>query len=88
MSDEKDLIMEFQKLGILKKKIECLKFGQPINNLVKRKRNKDVNELMSWRCSKCQTYKSAKGNSFVKNGFKCSLPIIGKIQCVVYVLDV
>jgi hypothetical protein len=52
------------KIGILKKKIECLKCGEPINNLVKRKRNKDGNELMSWRCSKCQTYKSVKDNSY------------------------
>ena len=114
MQEDKELIKELQKKGMLKKKVVCAKCGENVDNLVKRKRNKDGNELMSWRCKKCQTYKSVKENSFFslykksvwlviaiikywcvqlplatvvdllkleeeKNGFKCCLPIVGRI---------
>ena len=63
-AEEITLTKKLQGLNILKKNIECVKCKEKIENLVKRKRDKDGNEMLSWRCKKCQSYKSVKENSF------------------------
>lgn len=64
MSDDKSVIDRLQKLGVLKNDIECNKCSGITHKLVTRKRNKDGNDLLSWRCEKCQTYNSVKDNSY------------------------
>ena len=64
MSDDKVVIEKLQNLGILKKDVECKKCSGKIHQFVTRKRNKDGNNLCSWRCKKCQTYQSVKDNSY------------------------
>jgi hypothetical protein len=56
MSDDKSVVDKFQKLGVLKNDIECYKCMGNIHKLVTRKRNKDGNDLLSWRCEKINCY--------------------------------
>jgi hypothetical protein len=64
IQNEKELIKKLQEKGIFKNEVECLKCKNQINNLVIRNRNKGGNDLVSWRCKRCQAYKSVKENSF------------------------
>jgi hypothetical protein len=61
---EEKLIRQLQESNCLKKKHKCLKCGEMVDKMVKRKRRNDGNELLNWRCGKCQAYKTVKDNSF------------------------
>ena len=72
------LITKLQNFGILKKKIKCSKCNEDVERLVKRKRDKNGNEIISWRCKKCQSYKSIRENSFFSL-YKTPLQVINQI---------
>jgi len=61
---EESLIKQLQNANCLKKSHICLKCGEKVKNMVKRTRGKNGNELVNWRCEKCQSYKTVKDNSF------------------------
>jgi hypothetical protein len=61
---EESLIKQLQNANCLKKSHICLKCGEKVKNMVKRTRGKNGNELVNWRCEKCQAYKTVKDNSF------------------------
>lgn len=79
----KNTINKFQDLNIFVKNPSCV-CGSFDLKLVQRKRNKDGNELISWRCIKCQKYKSVLTNSFFslyKKSFLLIVEII-KLWCI------
>ena len=79
-SNENDysLIKKLQSYGILKTTIKCTKCGMNVDRVVTRKRDKCGAEIISWRCLKCQAYKSIRDGSFFSL-YKTSIPIIVQI---------
>ena len=76
--EELAMINKLQNHGILNKKIICLKCNSEVQNLVKKKRDENGSELISFRCKKCQKYRTVKENSFFML-YKTSMAMILQI---------
>ena len=82
--DEIEMIHKLQNYGILNRKITCIKCKNDVDSLVYKKRDENGSELISFRCKKCQKYKTIKDNSFFsmyKTPITLNLQII-KFWCV------